>query len=188
MSLKNSFSSCDPANPNKCALEIFTDGACSGNPGPGGWGAVIYSAPLQQQDDQTRHPSRPLLELMGGVLATTNNRMEMTAPIQALEWLYQTDLIGKNHLSTVYIYSDSKYLVDGISKWIIKWERNGWRTASGNPVENQDLWKHLRSLEQSIQEKFLIKPQWFWVRGHDGHLQNEQADALAQKGLASLRA
>lgn len=140
-------------------IEIFTDGACSGNPGPGGWGVLIVAGHSRT-------------ELFGGDAATTNNRMELTAAIEAL------------HATTgpVRLYTDSQYVKNGITAWINGWKRNGWRTADRKPVKNQDLW---RMLDAAITGRFV---EWRWVRGHDGHPENERADALARAGLASIAA
>ncbi|MGF1629856.1 MAG: ribonuclease HI [Kiloniellaceae bacterium] len=141
-------------------VEIFTDGACSGNPGPGGWGAVLRYKGTEK-------------ELSGGERATTNNRMEMMAAIMALETLKRS--------SKVDLYTDSTYLRDGIMKWIHGWKRNGWKTAAKQPVKNVDLWQRL---EQAIERHDVT---WHWVRGHAGHPENERADALARAGIAGLR-
>lgn len=136
-------------------IEIFTDGACSGNPGPGGWGVLIV-------DGENR------VELFGGEAETTNNRMELLAAIKALE--------ETNADTPVRLYTDSQYVKNGINQWIISWKRNGWKTASKKPVKNQDLWEALdaRTQNRSID--------WRWVKGHAGHPGNEHADALARKG------
>ena len=141
-------------------VEIFTDGACSGNPGPGGWGAVLRYKGTEK-------------ELSGGDPATTNNRMEMMAAIMALETLKRP--------SKVELHTDSTYLRDGIMKWIHGWKRNGWKTAAKQPVKNVDLWQRL---EQAIERHDVT---WHWVKGHAGHPENERADALARAGIASLR-
>jgi ribonuclease HI len=143
------------------AVEIFTDGACSGNPGPGGWGAVLRYRGVEK-------------ELSGGETATTNNRMELMAAIQALEALKRP--------SRVAITTDSNYVRDGITKWIIKWRRNGWRTADRAPVKNADLWQRL---ETAAAEHDVT---WHWVRGHAGHPENERADRLARGAIAAMRA
>jgi ribonuclease HI len=130
------------------AVEIFTDGACSGNPGPGGWGAVLRYRDVEK-------------ELSGGEAATTNNRMELMAAIEALEALKRP--------SRVAITTDSNYVRDGITKWIIKWRRNGWRTADRAPVKNADLWQRL---EVAAARHDVT---WHWVRGHAGHPENEHA-------------
>ena len=138
-------------------VEIFTDGACSGNPGPGGWGALLRYGGAER-------------ELCGGEAATTNNRMELTAAIRALEALKRP--------SRIVLYTDSAYVKDGITRWIDRWKRNGWRTAAGKPVKNVDLW---RRLDAALAGHTVA---WRWVRGHAGHPGNERADALARKGLA----
>jgi ribonuclease HI len=137
-------------------VTIYTDGACSGNPGPGGWGA------LMQFGENER-------ELKGGEPQTTNNRMELFAAIAALEALKRP--------CTVNLHTDSTYLRDGITKWIISWKRNGWRTAAKKPVKNVDLWQRL---EEAIQRHEIA---WHWVKGHAGDPGNEAADALARQGL-----
>jgi ribonuclease HI len=145
---------------DEAPVEIFTDGACSGNPGPGGWGAIL----------RYRGKER---EMRGGEAATTNNRMEMMAAIQALEALKKP--------SRVKLHTDSQYLKDGITKYIHAWRARGWKTADKKPVKNIDLWRRLETA---------IKPhrvEWLWVRGHDGHAENERADALARAGLKELR-
>jgi len=139
---------------------IHTDGACSGNPGPGGWGAV-----LRYRDTEK--------DLSGGEAATTNNRMEMMAAIMALEALKRP--------SKVELYTDSNYLRDGIMKWIHGWKRNGWKTADKKPVKNVDLWQRL---ERAIERHDVT---WHWVRGHAGHVENERADALARAAIAAFR-
>jgi ribonuclease HI len=138
---------------------IYTDGACKGNPGPGGWGAVL------QYGDTER-------ELFGGESATTNNRMELTAVIKALESL--------NRRCSVVIYTDSQYVKNGIKTWIHGWKRNGWRTADKKPVKNADLWRELDAL--AAQHEI----EWHWVRGHDETPGNERADALANRGAAQV--
>ena len=140
-------------------VEVFTDGACRGNPGPGGWGAVL------------RHEQREK-ELYGGELATTNNRMELTAAIRALEALTEP--------CRVEITTDSVYVKDGITKWLAGWRERGWRTANKKPVKNQDLWMRLAELVEGHEVH------WHWVKGHTGHPENERADALANKGLDGL--
>lgn len=138
-------------------VEIFTDGACSGNPGPGGWGALM----LYKGEEK---------EICGGEFDTTNNRMEMLAAINALKALKRS--------SSVRIHTDSKYLKDGITQWIKKWRTNGWRTASRKAVKNADLWQELESLLANHDVE------WAWVKGHAGHPENERADALANQGMA----
>lgn len=136
-------------------IELFTDGACKGNPGPGGWGAVLRSK------DGTR-------ELHGGEPQTTNNRMELMAVIEGLRAL-------ADH-SRVRITTDSVYVKDGMTSWIRNWKRNGWRTAAKKPVKNADLWRILDDLVASHDVE------WKWVKGHSGHPENELADALANRG------
>jgi ribonuclease HI len=138
-------------------VEIFTDGACSGNPGPGGWGAIL------RYDGHEK-------EIFGGEPATTNNRMEMMAAIQALESLKRP--------VPARLHTDSQYLRDGITRWIAGWKRRGWLTAEKQPVKNVDLWQRL---EAAVAPH---KVEWVWVRGHAGHPGNERADALARRGLA----
>lgn len=139
-------------------VDIYTDGACSGNPGPGGWGAVVRY--LASETDMS-----------GGEEKTTNNRMEMMAAVQSLKAL---PLRCK-----VTIHTDSMYLKDGVTKWMTNWKKNGWMTASRTPVKNQDIWQELDSLltQQDIT--------WQWVKGHAGHPENERADALARNGIIS---
>jgi ribonuclease HI len=141
-------------------VQIFTDGACSGNPGPGGWGAVLRFGGRQK-------------ELKGGEPATTNNRMELMAAISALEALKRD--------CKVDLYTDSNYLREGITKWIHKWRRNGWRTAEKKPVKNAELWQRL---DQALARHHI---QWHWVRGHAGHVENERADALAREGMVPFK-
>ncbi|CAM4133962.1 ribonuclease HI [Roseateles saccharophilus] len=140
-------------------VTIYTDGACKGNPGPGGWGAWLHSAGHDK-------------ELFGGEQGTTNNRMELTAPIEALASLKRS--------CDVVIYLDSEYVRKGITEWIVNWQRRGWKTADGKPVKNDDLWKRLDALRK------LHAVEWRWVKGHAGDPGNERADALANKGVASL--
>ena len=135
---------------------IHTDGACKGNPGPGGWGALV------ERDGR-------LEELSGGELATTNNRMEMTAVIRALESLAPG--------TEVALYTDSQYVKNGIETWIHGWKRNGWKTADRKPVKNADLWRELDALAARH------RISWHWVRGHNDHPGNERADALANEGV-----
>jgi ribonuclease HI len=143
------------------AVEIYTDGACSGNPGPGGWGAVLSYGGREK-------------ELYGGSgELTTNNRMELMAAIQALESLTRP--------STVRLHTDSSYLRNGIMSWLPGWKRNGWRTASKQPVKNEDLWRRLDAAAARHQVS------WLWVKGHAGNAGNERADALANRGMAEAR-
>src|SRR5690606_3081944 len=141
-------------------VEIFTDGACSGNPGPGGWGAILRFNDVEK-------------ELSGGEAETTNNRMELTAAIQALNALKEP--------CEVELHTDSNYLRDGISGWIEGWKRNGWRTADRKPVKNAELWQALDEARRRH------KVHWHWVRGHAGHPENERADALARAGMAPFK-
>ena len=141
-------------------VELFTDGACSGNPGPGGWGVL-----LRWRGEEK--------ELSGGEAETTNNRMELMAAIHGLEAL--------NRGVRVHLYTDSKYLRDGITKWIHAWERNGWKTAAKKPVKNEDLW---RRLDAALDRH---RVEWHWVKGHAGHTDNERADRLARAGLEAER-
>ena len=142
------------------AVDIFTDGACSGNPGPGGWGALLRYGDTEK-------------EICGGEDATTNNRMELLAAIRAIEALKRS--------STVRLHTDSTYLRDGITRWIGGWKANGWKTAAKKPVKNVDLWQRL----DAAAARHDIE--WRWVKGHAGHPENERADALARKGLAQAR-
>jgi ribonuclease HI len=138
------------------SIEIFTDGACSGNPGPGGWGAILRAGGHEK-------------ELSGFEPATTNNRMEMTAVIEALKALKKP--------SPVIIHTDSRYVMDGATKWLKGWQAKGWKTADKKPVKNEDLWRALDAQMARHQVK------WIWVRGHDGHAENERADALARGAI-----
>jgi len=142
-------------------LYAFTDGACSGNPGPGGWGAL-----LQARDGDRVVKER---ELSGGEAATTNNRMELLAAITALESLTRP--------SSITIVTDSAYVKNGVTSWLHGWKRNGWKTASKKPVKNEDLWKRL----DTAQARHDVT--WEWVKGHAGHAENERADALARAGM-----
>jgi ribonuclease HI len=142
-------------------VEIFTDGSCKGNPGPGGWGALLRLG---------RHEK----ELSGAEPDTTNNRMEMTAVIAALSALTEP--------CRVDLYSDSKYVIDGITKWVDGWQRRGWQTASKKPVRNADLWHDL------IEAVARHQVSWHWVRGHSGHPENERVDQLASDQAASIAA
>ena len=141
-------------------VEIFTDGACSGNPGPGGWGAVLRYGEHER-------------EIMGFADPTTNNRMELMAAIAALEALKRP--------SRVHLHTDSQYLRDGITRFIHSWKARGWKTADKKPVKNIDLWQRLEAAMKPHQVE------WFWVRGHAGHPENERADALARAGIAKAR-
>jgi len=141
-------------------VEIFTDGACKGNPGPGGWAALLR---LGQHEK----------ELTGSEPDTTNNRMEMTAVIRALSALTQPCLVE--------LHSDSKYVIDGMTKWVEGWQKRGWTNASKKPVRNADLWHDL--IEAAAPHKI----NWVWVRGHDGHTENERVDALASAAAEAAR-
>ena len=139
---------------------IHTDGACSGNPGPGGWGAILaYNGTVK--------------ELSGGEANTTNNRMELTGAIMALEALTRPSLVE--------VHTDSQYMRDGITKWIHGWKRNGWKTADKKPVKNMELWQRLDAALNRHQVS------WHWVKGHAGHDDNERADELAREGMAPFR-
>lgn len=139
------------------AVEIWTDGACAGNPGPGGWGAILCYRSSEK-------------DLCGGEALTTNNRMELTAAIAALEALKRP--------AVVKLHTDSQYLRDGVSAWMGNWKRNGWRTRDRKPVKNDDLW---RRLDEATQRHEI---DWRWVRGHAGDPMNERADELARRGMA----
>lgn len=143
----------------------YTDGACSGNPGPGGWGALLVA-----KDGDTVVKER---ELKGGEADTTNNRMELTAAIEAL-----TSLSRK---TAITIVTDSSYVKDGLTKWIHGWKRNGWKTAAKKPVKNEDLW---RALDDAVARHDVS---WEWVKGHAGHEENERADKLARDGMAPFK-
>ena len=143
----------EPAMPD---ITIYTDGACSGNPGPGGWGAILISGEHRK-------------ELFGGERETTNNRMELMAAIEALDALKRS--------SNVVLHTDSTYVKDGITKWIHGWRRSGWRTAAKKPVKNSELWQRLD--EASKRHDI----DWCWVKGHAGHPENERADELARSGV-----
>jgi ribonuclease HI len=160
----------DDAEPRP-AVEIFTDGACSGNPGPGGWGAV-----LRYVGRQPAGSTRGVVEkeLSGGEGATTNNRMELMAAIAALEALKRP--------CRVKLYTDSIYLRDGITKWLPNWKARGWKTAAKEPVKNIDLWQRLEAAASRHETE------WHWVRGHAGHPENERADALARSAINRLSA
>lgn len=139
---------------------IHTDGACKGNPGPGGWGAILQTGAGHER------------ELHGGEPETTNNRMELTAAIMALEALTRP--------CRVDLHTDSRYVMDGITKWIVGWKSRGWKTADKKPVKNEDLWRRLDEARARHQVK------WHWVKGHAGHELNERADALANAGIDAL--
>ena len=148
------------ASAGAARVRIYTDGACKGNPGPGGWGALL------ELDGRKK-------ELFGGEPDTTNNRMELTAVIRALEALTKP--------CDVDLYTDSQYVQKGISEWIVSWKRRGWKTADKKPVKNVDLWLELDRLAGGHRIR------WHWVKGHVGHAENERADQLANKGIESLR-
>jgi len=135
---------------------IYTDGACRGNPGPGGWGAILKSGARER-------------ELSGGELHTTNNRMELMAAIRALEAL--------NRPCRVELHTDSQYLRNGISEWLVGWKTRGWKTAAKTPVKNEDLWRRL----DEARARHTVD--WRWIKGHNGHPMNERADSLAREGL-----
>jgi ribonuclease HI len=141
-------------------IDIFTDGACSGNPGPGGWGAILRKGGSER-------------ELFGGEALTTNNRMEMMAVIEALRALKEP--------VEARVHTDSQYVQKGISEWIHGWKRRGWKTANKEPVKNEDLWREMDRL--AAQHKI----QWIWVKGHAGHAENERADVLARRGVDLVR-
>ncbi|MDR2244293.1 MAG: ribonuclease HI [Burkholderiales bacterium] len=141
-------------------VEIYTDGACSGNPGPGGWGALLIFGDVRR-------------ELFGGAAHTTNNRMELTAVIEALAALTRP--------CDVRLYTDSVYVKNGIEQWIHNWKKNGWKTANKKPVKNDDLWQTLDH------EAARHRIEWYWVKGHAGHPGNERADALANQGIETIR-
>ncbi|WP_374309546.1 ribonuclease HI [Dongia sp.] len=142
--------------PDLKTVDVFTDGACSGNPGPGGWGAILRYGAIEK-------------ELSGGEAATTNNRMELMAAIAAIEAMKAT--------THVRLHTDSQYVKNGITTWIHGWKKNGWKTADKKPVKNVDLWQRLDAAVKSH------KVEWIWVRGHDGHAENERADALARAAI-----
>ena len=142
-------------------IDIFTDGACSGNPGPGGWGALLRSGANER-------------ELAGGETNTTNNRMELMAAIAALEALKRP--------AEVRLHTDSSYLRDGIMKWLQRWKASGWKTADKKPVKNQDLWQRLEAATLTH------KIEWLWVKGHSGHPENERVDALARAEVKLIAA
>jgi ribonuclease HI len=141
-------------------VEIFTDGACSGNPGPGGWAAILRAGKHEK-------------EISGGEASTTNNRMELMAAIHGLEALKKP--------SDVVLYTDSRYVMDGVTRWIHRWKLNGWRTSDKKPVKNDDLW---RALDAAATRHITS---WKWVAGHSGHPENERADALARAAITTVR-
>ncbi len=140
-------------------VEIFTDGACRGNPGPGGWGALLRYGNVER-------------ELFGGEAETTNNRMELLAAIEALKALSQPCIVD--------LTTDSVYVKNGITTWLENWKKKGWKTAARKPVKNVDLWQMLDEMNQRHQVR------WHWVKGHSGHPENERADQLANKGIDAL--
>ncbi len=142
-------------------VNIYTDGACRGNPGPGGWGVLLVAGDTER-------------ELCGGAAETTNNRMELTAAIRALEAMKR-----RCHVS---IYTDSKYVLQGVTEWLEQWKRRGWKTAAKKPVKNEDLWRELDDLLAGHDIE------WHWVKGHSGHPGNERADALANQGIDNMLA
>lgn len=144
----------------KKTVEIFTDGACSGNPGVGGWGVVLRYNNVEK-------------ELSGAAKMTTNNRMEMTAVIEALSALKKP--------CAVSLYTDSRYVVNGATQWMFEWQKNGWRTANKKPVQNSDLWQNISRLSK------IHDIQWHWVKGHAGMAENERVDTLARHALETLR-
>ena len=150
-----------PGQPSaKKIVEIFTDGACSGNPGPGGWGAVLRYGEVEK-------------EMSGGEPATTNNRMEMMAAIMAIEAVKRP--------CEIHLHTDSEYLRNGIMTWIHSWKARGWKTADKKPVKNVDLWQRL---ERAIETHDV---HWHWVKGHSGHIENERADELARLAIRQMK-
>jgi len=146
-------------------LYAYTDGACSGNPGPGGWGVLLLA-----KDGETTMKTR---SLSGGSAETTNNQMELTAAIMALEALQRP--------SSITIVTDSSYVKDGMTKWIFSWKKNGWKTAAKKAVKNEELWKKLDVATQRHEVS------WEWIKGHAGHVENEEADELARNGMAPFK-
>ena len=144
-------------------VDIYTDGACSGNPGPGGWGAILRLGTSEGSKER---------EIYGGERDTTNNRMELTAVIEALRALKRP--------VHARVHTDSQYVQKGITEWIHGWKKRGWRTADKQPVKNADLWRLLD------EEAARHEVEWFWVRGHNGHVDNERADVLARRGIAGI--
>jgi len=141
------------------SVDLFTDGACSGNPGPGGWAAILRAGNHEK-------------ELSGGQRATTNNRMELIAVIRGLEALSRP--------SDVTIHTDSRYVMDGVTQWMKRWKANGWKTADKKPVKNEELWREL----DEMCARHTIR--WRWVRGHSGHPENDRADALARAAIPAM--
>ncbi|GAB3445885.1 ribonuclease HI [Insolitispirillum peregrinum] len=148
------------STPTPDIVELYTDGACSGNPGPGGWGVVLRWRGHEK-------------DLFGGEPDTTNNRMELRAVIGGL--------LALNRACVVHIYTDSQYVKNGMTAWIFGWKKNGWKTADKKPVKNADLWQELDALCRNH------TVEWHWVKGHAGHPENERADALARQGVDSIR-
>jgi ribonuclease HI len=148
-----------PLPVTRTPVEIFTDGACSGNPGPGGWAAILRSG-LHEK------------EISGGEIATTNNRMEITAAIRALQALRRP--------TAVTLHTDSRYLLDGVTRWLPRWKANGWKTTDKKPVKNVDLWQELEAAASPH------RIEWRWVAGHSGHVENDRADALARAAIREL--
>ncbi|MGR3572706.1 ribonuclease HI [Brevirhabdus sp.] len=146
-------------------LLAYTDGACSGNPGPGGWGALL----IAREGDKVLKQK----ELQGGEAQTTNNRMELMAAISALESL--------SRASNIIVVTDSAYVKNGVSQWIHGWKRNGWKTSTRKPVKNEDLWRRL----DAAQTRHTVE--WRWIKGHAGHAENERADELARAGMAPFK-
>lgn len=146
-------------NVTKQQVEMFTDGACRGNPGPGGWGVLLRYGGHEK-------------ELCGGEAATTNNRMELMAAIRGLESLSRD--------CSVHVYTDSKYVLQGITEWMDNWKAKGWKTAGKQPVKNVDLWQRLDAARNQHEVH------WHWVKGHSGHIENERADVLANQGIDTL--
>ncbi|MBP9714482.1 MAG: ribonuclease HI [Sterolibacterium sp.] len=161
----NSEISSSATNGSHECVDIYTDGACSGNPGPGGWGVLLRMATERGAVES---------ELFGGEADTTNNRMELTAVIEALKALKRP--------VRARVHTDSQYVQKGISEWIHGWKKRGWRTADKQPVKNADLWRLLDA------EAARHQIEWLWVRGHNGHADNERADALARQGVDRVRA
>jgi len=140
----------------KARVDIFTDGACSGNPGPGGWAAILRSGAAEK-------------EISGGETATTNNRMELMAVIHGLNALKSS--------SSVTVHTDSRYVMDGATQWLTRWKANGWKTSDKKPVRNEDLWRALDTAMAAHEVK------WRWIRGHSDHVENDRADALARAAI-----
>ncbi len=149
-------------------IDIYTDGACSGNPGPGGWGFVVVD----------KNAGSELFKNSGAEKNTTNNRMELTAVIEALNFIKSKCLVNSEY--NLSVYTDSQYVKNGISAWIFNWKKNNWKTSAKKPVKNQDLWQALDKL--SIE----LKPKWNWVKGHAGNRYNEECDRLAVEAISTL--